>query len=210
MNDDRFEELLREAGRDYHRPPQTPRDEMWTAIVAERQRRHAARRVVPLRPVWRWGLGMAAVFVLGIAIGRWLRPGDRGAFSPIVATGSTGDVAYRVAAAQYLGRTEALLTGFRVDAQTGELHAQFVAQARDLLTSTRLLLDSPASKDPRLKPLLEDLELVLAQIAQLPASRDTGDIRLINQGIDQRSVLTRLRTALPAGPSPETRTQGVS
>jgi len=55
--------------------------------------------------------------------------------------------------------------------------------------------------------LLEDLELVLAQIAQLPSSGGREDLQSINQGLDQRSVLLRLRTANPAGPGP-VRTQG--
>lgn len=206
MNTDQFETKLREAARDYHRPPETPRQEMWAAIEAERRRRRATPRVVVLRPAWRWGIGMAAVLVLGIAIGRFVRPsGSHVPTTPApVATGRSGDdIAYQVAAAQYLSRTETLLAGFRADARTGErLDPQFGAQARELLSSTRLLLDSPAGRNPRLKPLLEDLEVVLAQIVFLPASRDTTDVELINQGIDQRSVLTRLRTAMPAASGP--------
>jgi len=116
----------------------------------------------------------------------------------------------RVAAAQYLTRTEALLTGFRAEARSPSVPAaQFATQARDLLATTRLILDSPAATDARLKGLLEDLELVLAQIAQLPSggSGDREDVQSINQGLDQRSVLLRLRTANPAGPGP-VRTQG--
>jgi hypothetical protein len=208
MNDDRFDEMVREAGREYHRPPQTPREEMWAAIEAERRRRRTTPRVIVMRPAWRWGIGMAAVLLIGIAIGRGLGP--KAPASPVdsVVTQSSGGVAYRLAAAQYLGRTEALLAGFRSDAPTGVLDQQFVAQARDLLSSTRLLLDSPAGNDPQLKPLLEDLELVLAQIALLPAGRDKRDVELIIQGIDQKSVLTRLRTAIPAGPAALHRAQG--
>ena len=206
MNDDRFEGQINEAVRDYHRPPETPRDEMWAAIEAERRRRRTAPRIVVLRPVWRWGIGMAAVLVLGIAIGRFLRPPTTsapGTPAPVAAGRAGDDVAYQMAAAQYLSRTETLLAGFRADARTGErLDPQFQAQARELLTSTRLLLDSPAGLNPRLKPLLEDLEVVLAQIVYLPAARDTTDVELINQGIDQRSVLTRLRTAMPAASVP--------
>ena len=205
MNDDRFEDMMRQAARDYHRPPDTPRDEMWVAIEAERRRRRAAPGVARLRPAWRWGIGMAAVLVVGIAIGRWIRPQAR---TPAVVSADQ-NVAYRLAATQYLGRTEALLAGFRADARAGRLDAQFLGSARDLLTSTRLLLDSPVGRDPRMKPLLEDLELVLAQIVLLPATRDSQDVELITQGIDQRSVLTRLRTAIPSGPSPAPRTQGV-
>lgn len=205
MSDDRFEQLLHEAAQDYHRPPATPREELWARIEAERRRQRAAPRVVGLRPAWRWGLGMAAVLLLGIAIGRWIRPApltDVPALAPSAAGGARSDLGYRLAAAQYLTRTETLLTGFRADARAGQLDSQFVAQARDLLSSTRLLLDSPAGRDARLKSLLEDLELVLAQIALLPAVRDSADVELITQGMDQSSVLTRLRTANPAGPAP--------
>lgn len=202
MNDDRFDQQLDEAARDYHRPPETPREEMWAAIEAERRRRRTTPRIVVLRPVWRWGIGMAAVLVLGIIIGRRLQPGAGGASTPSASASSrpVDGLAYRLAAAQYLTRAEIVLTSFRADARSGERpDSQFLDQARDLLGSTRLLLDSPAGRDPQLKPLLEDLEVILAQIAVLSASRDTADVEIINQGIDQRGVLTRLQTAFPAG-----------
>src|SRR2546422_6431136 len=60
-----------------------------------------------------------------------------------------------------------------------------------LFPYTTLFRSSPAANDARLKGLLEDLELVLAQIAQLPAGGggDREDVQSINQGLDQRSVL---------------------
>src|SRR6266852_4154884 len=182
MTDDRFDERLRQAAR------------------AARQ-----HQVLVIRPLLRWGAGIAAVLALGIAIGRWSARGGESPGSPAVAAGAdqTPALAYRVAAAQYLTRTEALLTGFRAEARSPSVPAaQFSRQARDLLATTRLMLDSPAAQDARLKGLLEELELVLAQIAQLPSggSGDREDVQSINQGLDQRSVLLRLRTANPAGP----------
>jgi len=219
MTEDRFERVLRDAARDYHRPPdQTPREEMWRQIEAARAARR--RRVITLRPALRWGVGgvgIAAVLALGIALGRWSAAGPERGTRATAARGGpdqASTLAYRLAAAQYLTRTEALLTGFRAqsrgawDRRGGATSAtQLAAQARDLLGTTRLMLDSPAANDARLKSLLEDLELLLAQIAQLPASGDREDVQLINQGLEQRSVLLRLRTANPAGPGP-VRTQG--
>jgi hypothetical protein len=208
MTDDRFEERLRQAAQDYHRPPATPREELWRRITTARAERR--RRVIVFRPALRWGVGIAAVLALGVAIGRWSARGDESSSSPAVAAGTDQGptLAYRVAAAQYLTRTEALLTGFRAESRSPSVPAaRFSTQARDLLTTTRLMLDSPAGKDGRLKGLLEDLELVLAQIAQLPSGGDREDVQSINQGLDQRSVLLRLRTANPAGPGP-VRTQG--
>ena len=204
MTDDRFEERLREAAQDYHRPPATPREELWRRIAAARAER---RRVIVLRPALRWGAAIAAVLALGVAIGRWSATGSPTS-SGVPGTGErTSAFVYQLAAAQYLSRTEALLTGFRTEIHGGAPAAQFSVQARDLLCTTRLMLDSPAARDVRLKSLLEDLELVLAQIAQLPSSGDREDVQSINQGLDQRSVLLRLRTADPAGPGP-VRTQG--
>src|SRR5438876_2696168 len=204
MTDDRFEERLREAAQDYHRPPATPREELWRRIAAARAER---RRVIVLRPALRWGVGIAAVLALGVAIGRWSATGSPTS-SGVSGTGErTSAFVYQLAAAQYLTRTEALLTGFRAETRAGVPTAQFSVQARDLLCTTRLMLDSPAARDVRLKSLLEDLEVVLAQIAQLPSPGDRADVQSINQGLDQRSVLVRLRPANPAGPGP-VRTQG--
>jgi hypothetical protein len=209
MMDDRFEARLREAAPQYHRPPETPREEMWAAIVAARRQRRARWRFVQ-SPEWRWGVGMAAVLLVGIAIGRWLRPRSDHTLPTAVATlPRNGDVPYRLAASQYLSRTETVLAGFRADAKSGHVDTQFVQQARELLASTRLLLDSPVGRDPQLRPLFEDLELVLAQIALLPGGRHKEDVDLITQGMDQQSVLTRLRTALPSGPAAAPRPQGV-
>lgn len=199
MTGDRFERLLRDAAQDYHRPPETPREEMWRQIVEARAR----RRMLVQRRWPYWGLGIAAVLALGIGIGRWSARGPQGTETAAGRVANEPEtLAYRVAAAQYLNRTEALLTGFRTEARAGSPDAQFAAQARDLLTTTRLMLDSPAARDGRLKALLEDLELVLAQIAQLPAGGDREDVQLITRGLDERSVLLRLRTAIPAGPGP--------
>jgi len=200
MTEDRFERFVRQAAQDYHRPPETPREELWRRIATVREARRR-RRVIITSPWVRWGVGIAAVLALGVGIGRWTaRP--PGASQPVVVAGAGGDqggLAYQVAAAQ--------LTGFRSEARSGQPDAQFARQARDLLGTTRLMLDSPAAQDARLKGLLEDLELVLAQIAQLPASGGRDDVQAINQGLEQRSVLLRLRTANPAGPGP-VRTQG--
>jgi hypothetical protein len=201
----KFEAWLRDAARTYHAPRATPHEEMWTRIEAARVRR--------VRPWMRWTLAAAAVLLLGIGIGRWTaqqRTGVRGGTSLASAdTAGNRDVLYQVAATQYLSRTETFLTGFRADLRAGRADTRFTGQARDLLTTTRLLLDSPAADDARMRALLEDLELVLVQISQLPAGRDAHDTDLITQGMDQRSVLPKLRSAIPAGPVP-VRTQGAT
>jgi hypothetical protein len=112
-----------------------------------------------------------------------------------------GSAPLRVATEQHLARTEALLAAFAGGAGSDAPTAAEPdgAWARDLLTTTRLLLDSPAAREPARRALLEDLELVLGQIARLPRA-DTPDERaLIDRAIRRGDLMAKLRTAVPAG-----------
>ena len=211
--DPKFDQWLKGAAKSYHSPLPTPREEMWRKIQDARRN----KRVIEFRPWMRWVVAAAAVLVLGIGIGRWTahQPnagnGTTAAATVDSTTPAQSDLIYQVAATQYLSHTEAFLTSFRADIglHRGANSARFSRQARDLLSTTRLMLDSPAGKDQRLRSLLEDLELVLVQISQLDPSRDGGDhdTDLITQGMNQSNVLPKLRSAIPAGPVP-VRTEG--
>lgn len=105
---------------------------------------------------------------------------------------------YQLATSEHLAMTEALLVTLRADMKAGRRDTTVASWATNLLGTTRMLLDSPASKDAQMKKLLEDLELVLAQIARLPAaSGDSTDLELIDRAVKQRQVLTRLRAIAP-------------
>lgn len=103
----------------------------------------------------------------------------------------------RAATQQHLARAEVLLATFAGHESGGA--APDSAWARDLLTTTRLLLDSPAGRDPTRRALLEDLELVLAQIARLPRADTPVERTLIDQAIRRGDLLSKLHTAVPAG-----------
>jgi len=210
--DPKFDQWLKDAtAKSYHSPLPTPREEMWKRIEAARRNKH----VIELRPWLRWAVAAAAVLVLGIGIGRWsinratLPAGSKAAAGTQVAheIDSLANVAYQVAATQYLSRTEAFLTSFRADANRTANTGRLARQARDLLTTTQLMLDSPAADNPRLRSLLEDLELVLMQISLLNPVEDGHNRDLITQGMNQSNVLPKLRSAIPAGPVP-VRTEG--
>ena len=105
---------------------------------------------------------------------------------------------YRLAATEHLAMTEALLVSLRADMKSGRRDTTVATWATNLLGTTRMLIDSPAGKDVQMKKLLEDLELVLAQIARLPAaSGDSTDLELIDKAVKDRHVLTRLRAIGP-------------
>jgi hypothetical protein len=201
MSDDQLDERLREAARAYNAPPETPREEMWARIQAARARPET--RVLQFRPRrWLWPAAAAAVLALGIGIGRVsVRPETARWEGP-----SANATAYRLATQEHLSQSEAFLTLFRTTATDRSRDRLASASARQLLATNRLLLDSPAATDAATRLLLEDLELVLAEIAQLsPRSRDE-DLQLIREGIERGNVMPRLRTAVPAGTGP---TQGV-
>jgi hypothetical protein len=110
--------------------------------------------------------------------------------------------AYELATTEYLSQSEAFLTLFRASLRQNAGNQQLAAAtARQLLATNRLLLDSPAAEDSKTKLLLQDLELVLAQIAQLSPQSRSRDLDLITEGLERAAVMTRLRTAVPSGPS---------
>lgn len=194
MTDDRFEDFLRGQARGFREAPEVPRDAMWEAIAAERRTRRPRRR-----PAWRyWGVGIAAALAIGIGIGRWSAPaGDvpTVAQAPSATGAAEVPVAMRLTTVEHLRRVEMFLTGFRADVRAGQPMAGGTG-ARDLLATTRLLLDSPVGDDLQIQTLLEDIELVLAQIASYTDRPHSGEFDLIDQSIEQRSVLFRLHSTV--------------
>jgi hypothetical protein len=200
MSDDQLDDRLREAARSYNAPPETPREEMWERIQAGRRREPRVLQIRPRRVLW--AAAAAAVLALGIGIGRISVGPETTAWEGPWANAT----AYRLAAQEHLSQSEAFLTLFRTSLEERTDHRLASASARQLLATNRLLLDSPAAVEPATRLLLEDLELVLAEIAQLsPRSREQ-DLQLIREGIERGNVMPRLRTAVPAGAAP---TQGV-
>ena len=206
MDDDPLDESLRAAAREYHRPPDPPREAMWREIEGAR-RLDRARRLAPRRWIpWAAAAAAAAVLALGIRIGQLSQPSTPSDNPIAVRTDSAAprvnETAYRLAAVEHLSQSEAFLTLFRASVRTGSQERLASATARELLATNRLLMDSPAAQDRRMRLLLQDLELVLAEIAQLTPDAPAGDRELIREGIERGGVLSRLRTVVPAGTTP--------
>lgn len=222
MTDDEMDERTHEALRGYRVPPEPPLDAMWEVIEARHfgapvvsiagstevesgtgARRRAARRWKLGAPTWTLVVaGIAAALLVGVGLGRMST-----SMAPVYADTqpiegrydywAANAEPYRQATTDYLGQTAALLTALPAAARDGRPDARFIAQAGDLLSTTRLLLDSPAAAtDARLKDLLEDLELVLAQLARLPSERGGAELDLITEALEQRDVVPRLRSAV--------------
>jgi hypothetical protein len=112
---------------------------------------------------------------------------------------------YRLAVLEHMARAEVLLTSFLAESRSSpsdmRTAAQFAALSRDLLKTTRLLLATHGTEDRALTRLLEDLELVLMQISQYGSEGRRSDLDALNQSLDRRNVLPKLRSTIPAGAS---------
>lgn len=217
---DRFEELMQDAAHTYRRPPAPDFDAMWNSIEAAMDRPNViasigsdgsddtvddrvsatARRRSHARITQR--LAIAATLVIGIALGRasMSMSSSAPATAPeLVAsnTEATAPMPYEQETSRYLGQTAALLIALPSEVRAGRADEQFVSRAGELLSRTRLLIDSPAASDPRMRDLLEDLELVLAQVVRLQNDTTSRtELDLISRALEQRDVIPRLRTAV--------------
>ena len=213
MDEEKLDEAMRELPQNFNPPPPPPLDEMWRVIedahfnapVSKAPRAHGS---------WTPWLAAAATLVLGIGIGRYVpfgktTPDTVGraevAVSPTVAPTDTSAVAdaYRDQTSRYLGQAAALLISLPSQSANNQADAVFAGKAADLLVTTRLLMDSPAAQDPKLRLLLEDLELVLVQVARLRGERNKSDLDLIHQAVEQADVLSRVNSAVVTNQSAE-------
>lgn len=218
-NDGPLEDLpegIRALAKEINAPPAAPREEIWARIQAARavDRRTDGPtdpQVIPIaarrfdRPAVRrltWAAGIAAILLIGIALGRTsvtsnnaTGPATISALPDSTLPRERKNAAYTLAAVQHLTRVETFLTTLRT--APGQ---QFSGQARELLTSTRLLMDAK-DMDPRLRKLMADLEDILVQIVQYDVNGTREDLDLITDGLEERQVLPRLHSAIPAGPA---------
>ena len=206
IDDARLDALLADARQTWHAAPEPPLDAMWAEIETAHFDSLSAAPVLTVRrgaPTWRsLAMGIAAALVAGVGIGRWTAttsPTDAAVIASADSVAGKAPGPMSQATTEYIGETVALLTALPRDPAGGTVSdAQFAAQAADLLSTTRLLLDSSAGDDPRLRALLEDLALVLAQVARLPAQKGGEELDLIRQALEQREVVSRLRVAAAA------------
>jgi hypothetical protein len=204
MDEKRLDELLDDAARTYRVPPEPPLDAIWSRVEAEAFAPVTARRS---GPGWRvLTAAIAASLVLGVAMGRYSTRAERAAAIAAVNASTVTPAAnpaaqaaaapYQRATEEFLGSTALLLAALPRDGSGGQTPTLLPDQAAELLTTTRLLLDSPVSANPRMKALLQDLELVLAQVARLQPRRENVTLTLISQTLEERELVPRIRSAV--------------
>jgi hypothetical protein len=200
MDDKALNNLLTDAARTYRPPPDAPLDAIWARVEAEAFTERPSRRA----PGWRVFAGaIAATLVLGVLLGRETArrdlpapPATTSAHTPARLASASGSDPYQRTTEEFLGRTAVLLAALPSKGRPGTNDAQLQEQARQLLGTTRLLLDSPVGHEQRMKDLLEDLELVLAQVARLQSQRPGEALTMINEALEERDVVPRIRSAV--------------
>ena len=218
--DARLLRLLADAG-EMLPLPEPPVEAMWAQIERTYFEKGRSPELVLQRPTRRWAapaIGVAAGLLLGLGLGRGLwRNGTAGpsaaaisaataASAPVGAVSNdradvSSDAAYRQVTTEYFDRTAALLATLPTRLGDGRPDARLTGQANELLSTTRLLLDSQAARDPELHALLADLELVLVQIVRMPPMGGAGrtgmadEAELIAETVESRRMLPRLRSA---------------
>lgn len=103
------------------------------------------------------------------------------------------------ATTRHLGRVATLLTAFRIDQGTPGSEQDLAVWARELLGDTRMFLDMPVARSPVERALLEDLELVLIQIARLGPGAPDFERQLARESMEGQGTLMRLRAATASG-----------
>jgi len=156
-----------------------------------------------LAPRWTYQLsGAVALLAVGVLIG-WLLFGQGAAEAPVVADGPEVEtviqpVSLEARTGRYLERSKVLLLGL-VNMDPGVLepavlnlaHQQQVA--RDLIDESNALKNDLAGDDERLmRALIEDLEVILLQIANLEAGYDLPAIEMVQRGVDRRAILLKI------------------
>jgi hypothetical protein len=211
MSEDRLDKIIDTAADHYNVPPVNPPfDQMWTAIeseafapkfIASVSEGPTGRRRSLVNNPW---LRMAAVLVLGVAIGRFSTqqaPTLPLAGQTTAQVNANVEASYEMSAERYLGQTMTLVAGLPKQLQSGRIDSAFAARASESLATLRLLMDSPAASNPRLRALFEDLELVLVQVVLMPEEGSRTDARMIRQAMQERDVMPRLVDAVAETPN---------
>ncbi len=106
---------------------------------------------------------------------------------------SEPNAAMQIVSRDHLSRAEALVSVVAASPADAAMDSLTGRWARDMLTNTRLLLDSPAGEDPVRRRLLEDLETVLVQLLQRTGGA-VDERALIDRTLERTQLLSRLRS----------------
>lgn len=152
-----------------------------------------------LQPALRWSTALALVLV-GVFIGRQWGGDDIPVEGPIaVATDPMlTTVQLSEQTHQYLDQSKVLLLGL-VNFDVGEDDPAFINLAQQQKVAGELVQQAAflkeelnENREQQLSALVEELELILLQIANLEIQQDVPSIELIQRGVDRGSLLLKI------------------
>ena len=136
------------------------------------------------------------MIVIGFAVGRFtVTPAETGLVT-VISDRAADSVVFSFAAVDHLLQADAFLSAFRIEARSGGTDVGVGGWARELLTTTRMMMDSPAGDDVEMRELLEDLELVLVEIVGYEERQSASELELIENGMDEGAIQLRVRARL--------------
>jgi len=144
--------------------------------------------------------GAVALLAVGVLIG-WLVFGNTASQAPGMAEAPGIETPVQAAslkarADRYLDRSKVLLLGLvNLDEQDLALLNLTRQQeiARELIDESSTLKDELTNTDQRLlRVLIDDLEVILLQIANMEAGYDVPAIEMVKSGVDRRAILLKI------------------
>ncbi len=176
--------------------PEADWDRSWKAIEATLETR-PARAFRPRRafvPRWAFApLALAALFVLGVFVGRYALPGRAGRDATRMA--KLSPAAVETLLGRYFDSVVPVLLDYSNDgtnpAKAGALRAD-QKEAFSLRVENMLLRRALARKNPQLADLFDDLDMILTDISHLQPD-DTTTTASLKETINRRQVLDRIR-----------------
>jgi hypothetical protein len=157
--------------------------------------------VSPSLPVARFGFAVGLI-LLGVLIGRFWTDSSISAEDPVLAgidqPAEISSVKLTERTQRYLDRSNVLLLGLvNFDAAEDDPLVMYLNRksvvAAELVEEARVLkADLGAHREQQLAQLVDDLERILLQIANLEAQHDLPSIEVIRRGVDHGSLLLKI------------------
>lgn len=156
-----------------------------------------------LQSEYKWVLRSAATLVLivmGIFIGRIFLPSSGGPSYNSISSTTPALSAHLIQNTQdYIDQSKVLLLALiNFDPATDEFYALNLSRqqqiSKELVHRTAFIKDGLKDlRQQRLLELIEDLEIILMQIANLGSDPDIADVKMISEGATRRGILFKIQ-----------------
>ncbi len=204
------------SGRTRVEPEESEWNEQWKSISSriEAAKEKTSADIFPIKsravrgnfiPVWAYGIAAMLLVAIGVYLGRTLfvseqnkniQRAEEQTVSDRTQTAILAKDSVNAQVQNYLDRSKSLLLGL-LNSPEGNQSPVTVAQqqqvSRDLITKAVYLKTALADPDQvQLKRLVEDLEVVLLQLANYSRENGVPLIELVKQGNDKKSLLLKI------------------